>query len=203
MPLPESVPRRTFIIAISVALSSVILGCGSHPNTLTESEPSSLAGKIQWTILDSGSQIDYSGGHVFGAAFLLLEEHYKSLGFKGPPAGYPRTKEEALKWHRRMPDDWWSDSSIPYDWWGRKSGIEPIEVTLPLAVPVHLLRAHLDSSGSFEFKNIPLGRHTLFIRWGKNPDPQDNVSGPFAVVVEKPGRIDQVFPVSTFDMIST
>lgn len=203
MPLPDFLTRRTFIIAIGGAVSCAIWGCGSQPNTRTESEPSSLSGKIQWTNLESGSQIDYSGGHVFGAAFLLLEEHYKSLGYKGPPAGYPKTNEEALQWHKQMPEQWWSYTSIPNEWWGRKSEIEPINVTLPLAVPVHLLRAHLDNNGHFEFKNIPRGRHTLFIRWGMNPDPQDNVSGPFEVVIEKPGRIDQVFPVSIFDMIST
>lgn len=203
MPLPEFLTRRTFLVAIGGAVNSVICGCGSQSKTLIEAKPSSLAGKIQWTNLEYGSHIGYSGGHVFGAAFLLLEEHYKSLGYKGPPAGYPKTNEEALQWHRQMPGEWWSASSIPYEWWGRESGKEPAEVTLPLAVPVHLLRAHLDSNGSFEFKDLPLGRHTVFIRWGRSPDPQNNISGPFAVIVEKRGQIAQTFPVNVFDLIDT
>jgi hypothetical protein len=102
-----------------------------------------------------------------------------------------------------LPEEWWNFPSIPYEWWGRQSGTEPTEVTLPLDVPVHLLRAHLDSAGRFEFKDLPRGRHTLFIRWGKNPDPQNNISGPYEVLVEKGGRIEQVVPVSAFDMIDT
>lgn len=193
---PQSMPRRTFIITVCVAMNSANSGCGS--------QPSSLAGQIQWLDLNaSGSPIEDMPGHVFGAAFLLLEGQYKSLGYEGPPIGYPKTVEEARHWHRQMPEEWWTYSSIPYEWWGRQSGREPTGVTLPIDVPVHLLRAHLDSNGNFEFRDLPLGRHTLFIRWGSNPDPQNNISGPYAVIIDKRGRTDQVFPANAFDLIDT
>ena len=177
-------------------MSSVTVGC--------ESRPCDLAGQIKWVDVNTtGGTKEGPLGKVFGAAFLLLEGQYKSIGYEGPPDGYPKTREEAVEWNQQMPNEWWNYSSMPYEWWGRGSEKEPTEVTLSLAAPVHLLRAHLDSNGSFEFKDLPRGRHTLFIRWGQNPDPQDNVSGPFAVVIEKRGRIDQVIPVSAFDMIST
>jgi hypothetical protein len=196
MYLPERIPRRTFFATLCVAMSIVGSGCGSRT--------SSLAGQIEWDDLGGVTRsYEFPLNGVFGAAFLLLEDDYESLGYEGPPKGYPKTKEEVVNWNRQMPDDWYSYSSIPYEWWGRQSGAEPTEVTLPLDGPVHLLRAHLDSAGRFEFKDLPRGRHTLFIRWGKNPDPQDNVSGPYEVIIDNRGRIDQVFPVNVFDMIST
>lgn len=192
----ERLSRRTFCIAVGTAVSGATSGCGSRP--------SSLIGQIQWVDLTAaGSREEGPLGGVFGAAFLLLEEDYKSLGYGGPPKGYPKTHEEAVDWHGQMPTDWWISTSIPYEWWGRQSGTEPTEVTLPLDSPVHLLRAHLDSGGHFEFKELPLGRHALFIRWGKNPDPQNNVSGPFEVIIEKHGRLEQAFPVNAFDLIDT
>jgi hypothetical protein len=188
--------RRTFCVTLCAALSGLHSGCGSRP--------SSLAGQIQSVDLGAtGSYEQRPLDGVFGAAFLLLEEHYKSLGYAGPPEGYPKTTEEAVRWHRRMPAEWWSSSSIPYELWGRQSRAEPNEVTLPLDVPVRLLRAHLDSAGRFEFNDLPLGRHTLFIRWGKNPDPQNNVSGPYGITIDRRGRTEQVFPVNRFDLIDT
>ena len=142
-------------------------------------------------------------GGVFGAAFLLLEENYHALGYEGPPRGYPTTNQEAVSWHEGMPAEWWSLSSIPYALWGRDSKPDPAEVTLPLDVPVPLLRAQLDSSGRFEFTDLPEGRHTLFIRWGRNPDPQNNISGPFEVNVDARDHIQETFPVNAFDMIDT
>lgn len=38
---------------------------------------------------------------------------------------------------------------------------------------------------------------------GKNPDPQNNISGPYEIIVEQGGRIERVFPVNAFDMIDT
>lgn len=193
--LPERIPRRVFCVTLCAAVSIISSGCVTRT--------SSLAGQIQWDDLGVTRSYDFPLSGVFGAAFLLLEDDYESLGYEGPPKGYPKTAEEAIDWQRQMPEEWWSLSSIPYEWWGRQSGTEPTEVTLPLDVPVHLLRAHLDSSGRFEFKELPRGRHTLFIRWGKNPDPQNNISGPYEVIVDQSGRIDQVFPVNAFDMIDT
>jgi hypothetical protein len=177
-------------------MSIVLLGCGTPAST--------LAGQIEW-VRYPGTYGSAEGPltSVFGAAFLLLEEDYESLGYDGPPQGHPKTTEEAVHWHKQLPEEWWNFPSIPYKWWGRDSGTEPTEVTLPLDVPVPLLRAHLDSAGHFEFKDLPRGRHTLFIRWGKNPDPQDNISGPYEVTIDKPGRIEQLFPVNVFDLIST
>lgn len=193
--LPERMPPRAFFATLSVAVSLVGSGCGTLPG--------SLAGQIRWEDFGVTRSYEFPLNVVFGAAFLLLEEDYKSLGYEGPPNGYPKNTEEALRWHGQMPSDWWSSSSIPYEWWGRQSGTEPAEVTLPLDIPVPLLRAHLDSMGRFEFNDIPRGRHTLFIRWGKNPDPQNNISGPYEVIVDQGGRIEQIFPVSAFDMIDT
>ena len=196
MDRPEHMSRRAFCVTLCAAMSSVNSGCGSRP--------SSLVGRIQWVDLTvGGSHMARSLGRIFGAAFLLLEEHYTSLGYEGPPKGFPGTLEEALPWNRQMPAEWWSDSSIPYAWWGRESGTEPTEVTLPLDVPVPLLRAHFDSSGRFEFKDLPRGRHTLFIRWGNNPDPQNNISGPYEVIIDTHGRFERVFPVNAFDLIDT
>jgi len=194
MHIPECMLRRTFIISICTTISSANLGCGS--------QSSSLVGQIEWVDLNAPS-IEDPSGQFFGAAFLLLEEKYKSLGYDGPPIGYPKTQKEAVDWHRQMPAEWWSSSSIPHEWWGRGSRREPTEITLPTDIPVHLLRAYVESNGSFEFKDLPLGRHTLFIRWGRNPDPQNNISGPFEVVIDKRGRIAQVFPVQAFDLIDT
>ncbi|MCC6486437.1 MAG: hypothetical protein IT364_02980 [Candidatus Hydrogenedentes bacterium] len=193
--LPERMPCRAFFATLCVAVSLAGSGCG----TLT----GSLAGQIQWEDFGVTRSYEFPLNGVFGAAFLLLEEDYKSLGYEGPPKGHPKTTKEAVDWHRQMPEEWWSASSIPYKWWGRQSGTEPAKVTLPLDVPVTLLRAHLDSAGRFEFKGIPRGRHTFFIRWGKNPDPQNNISGPYEIIVDRGGRIERVFPVSAFDMIDT
>jgi hypothetical protein len=163
-----------------------------------------LAGQLRWSDrIRSGHWNNHTTYKYFGAAFLLLEDQYKSLGYAGPPTGEPKNQEEAMHWHDRMPLEWWVSSSIPYEWWGRGTGPEPTQVTLPLAVPARLLRARLSDSGSFEFKDIPQGRHTIFVRWGINPDPQNNISGPFAVVVEKRGRIEQEIPVNVFDIIDT
>jgi hypothetical protein len=195
---PERMTRRTFCVTLGVVTSIVNWGCGTRT--------SSLAGQIQWVHYPGTGTYRSTEGPlngVFGAAFLLLEEEYESLGYDGPPKGFPKTVKEALDWHRQMPEVWWNLPSIPYEWWGRQSGTEPTEVTLPLDVPVHLLRAHLDSVGRFEFADLPRGRHTLFIRWGKSPDPQDNISGPFEVLIDEPGRIERVFPVNAFDLIST
>ncbi len=194
---PERMPRRTFCATLCAAVGVVHSGCGARTG--------SLAGQIQWV----GWTEDHRGeltplDRVFGAAFLLLEREYKSLGYEGPPKTYPMTPEEARNWHRdkRLPTEWWY-LSIPYEWWGRGSGTQPTEVTLSLEVPVHLLRAHLDNVGRFAFKDLPFGRHTLFIRWGKSADPQNNISGPYAVIIDKPGQTEQVFPVNAFDMIDT
>ncbi len=188
--------RWIFCATLCIAVSVITSGC--------EKSASTLAGQIEWVHFPGtfGSAEGPLTG-VFGAAFLLLEEDYESLGYEGPPQEHPETTEAAVDWHRRMPEEWWSLSSIPYEWWGRNSETEPTEVTLPLDVPVPLLRAHLDSTGRFEFKDLPRGRHTLFIRWGKNPDPQNNISGPYEVIVEHGGRIERVFPVNAFDMIDT
>ena len=191
----ECAPRRTRCAALCVAMIIVSSVCGTRT--------SSLAGQIQWDDLGVTRSYDFPLHGVFGAAFLLSEEDYKSLGYEGPPKGYSKTTEEAVHWHQQMPAEWWSISSIPYEWWGRQSGTEPTEVTLPLDVPVHLLRAHLDNAGRFEFTDLPRGRHTLFIRWGKSPDPQDNISGPYEVIIDERVRIEQVFRVNAFDLIST
>jgi hypothetical protein len=192
---PERIPCRTFFVTLCVAMSVVGSGCVTRT--------SSLAGQIEWDDLGMTRSYEFPLNGVFGAAFLLLEEDYESVGYEGPPKGYPKTNEEAVHWHQQLPEEWWNFPSIPYKWWGRQSVTEPTEVTLPLDVPVPLLRAHLDSAGHFEFKDLPRGRHTLFIRWGKNPDPQDNISGPYEVTIDKPGRIEQLFPVNVFDLIST
>ncbi|GMV95542.1 MAG: hypothetical protein AMXMBFR82_53200 [Candidatus Hydrogenedentota bacterium] len=192
----KAMRRRTFCATLCVAVSLATSGCGAPAST--------LAGQIEW-VRFQGTFGSAEGPmtSVFGAAFLLLEKDYESVGYQGPPRGFPKTTEESIDWQRQMPEEWWIYSSIPYEWWGRDSGTEPTEVTLPLDVPVPLLRAHLDSAGRFEFQDLPRGRHTLFIRWGKNPDPQNNISGPYEVIVEHGGRIEQVFPVSAFDMIDT
>ncbi|MCC6694072.1 MAG: hypothetical protein IT365_00450 [Candidatus Hydrogenedentes bacterium] len=195
MNLLERMPRRAFFATLCVAVSIIGSGCGTLPGN--------LAGQIQWEDFGVTHSYEFPLNGVFGAAFLLLEEDYRSLGYEGPPKGHLKTTEAAIDWHRQMPEEWWSSSSIPHEWWGRQSGTEPAEVTLPLDVPVPLLRAHLDSMGRFEFNNLPRGRHTLFIRWGKNPDPQNNISGPYEVIVEKGGRFEQILPVSAFDMIDT
>jgi len=192
----ERMPRRAFCVTLCVAMSIMSSGCVTRT--------SSLAGQIEWVHFP-GTFRSKEGplNGVFGAAFLLFEKDYESLEYDGPPKGYPKANEDAVHWNRQMPEEWWNPSSIPYEWWGRQSGTEPTEVTLPLDVPVPLLRAHLDSRGRFEFKGLPRGRHTLFIRWGKNPDPQNNISGPYEVIVKKGGRIEQAFPVSAFDLIDT
>lgn len=181
-------------MALCAAISSVMPACGSRR--------SNLIGQIQWVNFRATNAPGLDSlEKIFGAAFLLLEEHYASLGYKGPPEGYPKTPAEVTAWKKRMPEEWWT--SISYEWRGRDSGIEPRQVTLPLDIPVPLLRAHLDSSGRFEFQGLPLGRHTLFIRWGNSPDPQNNISGPYEVIIDKPGRIERVFRVNPFDMIDT
>lgn len=189
-------PCRTLRVALCAILASLGSGCGP--------EPSNLTGKIYWVHL-AGAEYGTEGplNGVFGAAFLLLEEHYDSLGFEGPPEGFPTTSQDSVEWHRHMPEAWWTEPALVHEWWGRQSGPEPAEVTLHLDVPVHLLRAHLDSRGNFEFNNLPRGRHTLFIRWGKNPDPQNNISGPYEVIINEAGKSERVIPVSAFDLIDT
>ena len=200
---PDRVSRRKFCATLCAMIGSAYFGCRPRPSGLIV-QKSILVGQLRQVDINTPT-LQHLGpiNSVFGAAFLLLEAQYKSLGYAGPPAGYPKTRDEVITWNKQIPPNWWSYESIPIAWWGRESGKMPVEVTLRLDVPVHLLRAHIDKRGRFEFEDLPVGRHTVFMRWGRNPDPQNNLSGPYGVTIGKRGRIEQEFPVSRFDMLDT
>lgn len=176
--------RVLFLLSVAV-----LLACAGYALFLF-SRGHDLVGQIVWVddpraeSLEDARPLD----RVSGTAYLLLEEDYARADYPGPPREDVTKREDYFIKTRfdLLPDGWRLAKKEP-------TGSEP----------EYLLAAPLDSAGRFRFKTLPAGRHTLFIRWGKNPDPSDCISGPYEVVFGGRRTTEQRFLVNRFDLIST
>jgi hypothetical protein len=148
-----------------------------------------LVGQIVWVddpraeSLEDARLLD----EVSGTAYLLLEENYALAHYPGPPnEDVTKRGDYFTTRFKFLPDDWRLAKQEP-------TGSEP----------EYLLAAPLDSAGRFRFKDLPAGRHTLFIRWGNNPVSSDCISGPYEVVLGDRRTSEERFLVSRFDLISS
>ena len=182
----RSYSKRLVLFFVSFA---VLVVCAGYALFLF-SRGHALVGQIVWVddprteSLDAARALD----QVSGTAYLLLEENYALADYPGPPReNVTKRAEYFLKARVDL---------LPHDW--QLAEKEPTG-----SEPEYLLATPLDSAGRFRFKALPAGRHTLFIRWGKNPDPSDCISGPYEVVLGDRRTTEQRFLVSRFDLIST
>ena len=190
MELAKPSNKRTVLISLSVV---ALLGCAVYA-LFRLNQGHTLIGQIVWddnprtelleqrlVVLDA----------VSGTAYLLLEEDYVLARYDGPPTDDVRKRfvvdSDYELWRTfRLPD---SGSRLRK----KPTGTEP----------EYLLKTPLDAAGIFRFEVLPPGRHTLFIRWGNNPDPADCMGGPYEVVLGDRKTTEKRFIVGWFDLRST
>ena len=121
----------------------------------------------------------YSGtGGLHGTAFLLLEEHYDTVGLDGPAELILPDGDHAIKRHQYYPENW----TLGVDD-ARGPGTEL------------LLKTSIDADGAFSFGDIPPGTHTLYIRWSNRySGPRWAKAGPFPVSIEEDQYLRLEFP---------